>query len=1738
MKNNTSLRIVTLLFFVLASHAISQQSITLKDIFGGSIYTAAKGGNHLVFSQDRSLKIAVLQNDIPKIVSSVLLPFEPSKLFAESGKVYASEKNKFAVIDISNPMEPRLISTADIAPSSSDKITSIYANAQYVFVTIFNDSLKTGSFKVLNKNNLAVLGSHSIVSQDIKVIGNVAYVITGHSSIWNLPQSLRSYSIENLSNIKELSSVNLGGCTRFAVDGNYAYVVGTGRSGITVVDISNPSNLKVTATGNPAHPPMQFINVIGNYAYGAGNTTIYTFNIANKTNIQKTAEQYVNPFEISCQTIYDVSPAKILSFINEGGNLDIFDVSNPATITPLESPFYPCTILSADFYQDKLLLGDGLNIFVLSVENWYDYHILPIENLKFKLNGNYLYTIYNQGARGLFKIYNISNITNPAEVGSYSSTSKVSDLAVVGDYALILNENSDVIQILNCSNPSSPANATEYKLANKASYLYGRSTNGRKLLFAANDMAGTASPIVEILDVTNPLLPSRLQSLNTFDKPTCLSMSANKLYVGGNTATADQFFIQVFDLSNLQTLSLITQLVDSHSYGNILGIFAYEDKVFASFSRGVKTFELTNKVGNFRSLTSTQAPSLTETGEKELTGGRTIAGPESTDVEYGFSDIFVSGDSPYYKYPAYYMSNRGLLQKVEVPNFFKKAEKVNLTMNILPPAAKDNGCNVIPAVGTHEYKKGSEINVYAIDNPQEGWVFLEWTGDISGTNKITHVVMDKDKIANANFGLVSLTVSGKREREVICPDSLDVNNKFNILEINLTASETDGWFVDSITLESSGNTKENLDIKNVDAKVGSTTRFTGKYQAGSRELTMTFSPPLNIPPSQTVKVVLEYEFDTKYIKSVIDTLSSPKSFIVKTKGVAAAPWHYLQGKIIGQAAREEFYIARVFNSQKDAFININDAIKSRSTKEGDTCYVCKGEYNERVSIYKGIALISLKGANLTKIKSNSRNDSHSLYISENNVQVTGFTIEHDDTPIDIQYRTYEPIKNLIICNNNIKGKRFRFDVLLTNSKIINNVFTGIDLLNFRALDECNFDGNELNNGIMIKGEILVMYSRNSIFYKNKLDKLTIHLSKNSRISENKIITAYIGDTYHDEISFNKFYGDLLVPHTALNKTNDDLLENDAFKSSSGENLLHGGIWCPNGSLLKINNNTFNNFIRVGIWLKDIDKANIFQNRLLNSRDFGIYVSECDNIKITDNYIRDNLPEPASVGIYIKDSAGNSKVHLNNIIRSCTGIRILNSDGVSLFANNIVEAFCLFTGISLNSSSPTIINNSIINNQGHGIFTENGSNPLITGNNIFGNNLSGFTNGDASVTVNVSGNYWGSPSGPSPSDIGGNYTNTFWLTEPIALVSEVDNDTVFATNNKQDSVNVYYRNFLNENDIINITLADDKGWLFGPKAFSAALLDTFGAVIPVKFKVPESASPGMYDKIKVKAVSQQNPNWTTADSFYVYCYQPIINNIVLSPDSTTIMLGDTLNCTVFASDQYNNVVPFTPTYRASSGTISSTGLFIPNALGEVTITATDSASGNSGSITVLVVDTTPVLAKMSITPKQTTLSTGELALFQAAGKNQFGFPYTPRIKWTATGGTIDDFGIFLAGNVPGTFQVVAEDTLTHLKDTAIVTIVSTTLIEEKSVPNNYALYQNYPNPFNSITIIRYELPKSSRISLELFDILGRKMETLVNKVQAAGVYELSFNAEKLPSGIYFCRLRADAYVKTVKMILIK
>ena len=133
-----------------------------------------------------------------------------------------------------------------------------------------------------------------------------------------------------------------------------------------------------------------------------------------------------------------------------------------------------------------------------------------------------------------------------------------------------------------------------------------------------------------------------------------------------------------------------------------------------------------------------------------------------------------------------------------------------------------------------------------------------------------------------------------------------------------------------------------------------------------------------------------------------------------------------------------------------------------------------------------------------------------------------------------------------------------------------------------------------------------------------------------------------------------------------------------------------------------------------------------------------------------------------------------------------------------------------------------------------------------------------------------------------------------------------------------------------------------------------------------------------------------------------------------------------------------------------------------------------------------------------------------------------------------GMTLDQqYNIFVIG-----YMIFNEGQQKNIFATAKYSPMPVTMEDELLYPITFYLSPNYPNPFNPSTRIQYSVNSTQNVTLKVYDLLGREVATLVNEEKPAGEYEIEFNGQNLPSGIYFYQLIAGKFIQTRKMILVK
>ena len=140
------------------------------------------------------------------------------------------------------------------------------------------------------------------------------------------------------------------------------------------------------------------------------------------------------------------------------------------------------------------------------------------------------------------------------------------------------------------------------------------------------------------------------------------------------------------------------------------------------------------------------------------------------------------------------------------------------------------------------------------------------------------------------------------------------------------------------------------------------------------------------------------------------------------------------------------------------------------------------------------------------------------------------------------------------------------------------------------------------------------------------------------------------------------------------------------------------------------------------------------------------------------------------------------------------------------------------------------------------------------------------------------------------------------------------------------------------------------------------------------------------------------------------------------------------------------------------------------------------------------------------------------------------------RWGASASTLDDKIYVIGGANVNNLRLSTVEAYNPALDPLTAVEVDVRLLDK------FTLEQNYPNPFNPSTTIKYSIPKLSFVTINIYNVLGSEVATLVNEEKTVGTYELTWNTENIPSGVYFYELSAkvgaESFLETKKMILLR
>jgi hypothetical protein len=149
---------------------------------------------------------------------------------------------------------------------------------------------------------------------------------------------------------------------------------------------------------------------------------------------------------------------------------------------------------------------------------------------------------------------------------------------------------------------------------------------------------------------------------------------------------------------------------------------------------------------------------------------------------------------------------------------------------------------------------------------------------------------------------------------------------------------------------------------------------------------------------------------------------------------------------------------------------------------------------------------------------------------------------------------------------------------------------------------------------------------------------------------------------------------------------------------------------------------------------------------------------------------------------------------------------------------------------------------------------------------------------------------------------------------------------------------------------------------------------------------------------------------------------------------------------------------------------------------------------------------------------------------------YSFPACSSTKSTSSNMVINTFfGNTVSGIANSNTSIVKTKSILSRKK---INDNTTEALENNVIPSSYSLEQNYPNPFNPTTQIKFSIPKESFVKLVIYNMLGEKVEELINGQKAPGTYVIEWNARNYTSGVYIYNLRSGGYSFTKKLMLLK
>ena len=974
---NSARRMLILLSLMLSvSLSLSAQTISSESSYGGVTYEFEIIGNYLFAGRGTSIIVFDISDENFTQVNSVYGGVNDKiiDLHIDGNNLFILGNNgDIKAYDVSDPLNFALLYEGQL-PSSAN----LYYDANCL--DTYNDQLFVATSAGLYKTALsASLNFQQLISESVRSISiknNRAYGIT----IVNSNYYLKSWDL-SATTLQTTFSANVDNyCT--AINDSYLFTYAKGDGGVQIYQIGEDGSLSLQSEIGVGSIEYNYIhyNTETQMLYGAmeesyNNYYFEGYNLADPASPSQT-------FQVSksnCLCLKSHDGYLYYSFFSNEGWINKAPLGNtgPGDSVWDKSPYYVKHTLQLD---DNLFIGTSMYLYQYGLNNnvtpqlknaihWSD---LPWGS---KINGLAGTNTRLYGLSTLEVVY-ICDITDGVleEKGSLNVSSAEENYIYGTENVLVsieLGQNS-YLRFFDCSDPSSP---TEVLTVNKKAGWDWVATPDEKYFIVSDNYNNE----IVIYDISTP---SAIQQVSNFryskswaELDATNEYLATALYDAWSTTTT----VGIYDISDASSPSLVAS---KEINGVISDLRLNNDYLFCQMGENGLTI-LDYVYEEAQKTSSNIEKEETEEADSNTLKSATIDSKELAliieGLTYGGSKeaaISASWDS----YDSYYLAIKANKNhdsdniyegghNIEISGLPRKPEvkeEVTLTMKIEPAEAASNGCSVSPAVGTHEYAEGSDVQLTATDNPQDGWVFAAWEGVPGGSSKATNITMDANTAATAKFEQVELIVVGTNNSDKTCLCELQGKKEYLTESLALTA-KSDDWSLTGINVKPINTcfheVNDSLIVKAYCGEEGTE----GHFNSDNQEITIKFDTAIPISQNATITVLILYAFPESFEEFAQgENLKFEVEFTP-----TATPLTYPSGIITGKG-KTNMLLGDIFIGYDKAYPTISKALEY--TDNSSDVKLCPKIFNEYINInevksfssfkYNEKATIALYGSNM------------------------------------------------------------------------------------------------------------------------------------------------------------------------------------------------------------------------------------------------------------------------------------------------------------------------------------------------------------------------------------------------------------------------------------------------------------------------------------------------------------------------------------------------------------------------------------------------------------------------------------------------------------------------------------------------------------------------------------------------------------------------------------------------------